>query len=58
MILSPPALPPPPSVPERLYIQMLSQAVVPWTPSRVMHAAWMWLIAETGEQGAIKVSKG
>lgn len=57
MMLSPP-LPPPPSVPERIYIQMQAQPIVPWTPARLMRSSWQWLMAETGEQGAVKISEG
>jgi len=55
MILSPPL---PPSVPERIYIQMPAQPIIPWTPARLMRSSWQWLVAETDEQGAVKISKG
>jgi hypothetical protein len=47
----------PASLPERRFTQMLAQPVIPWTPNRMMQAAWVWLIAETPVQGAVKVSK-
>ena len=55
MIFSPPL---PLSVPERIYIQMLAQPIVPWTPARLMRSSWQWLMAETGEQGSVKISEG
>jgi hypothetical protein len=48
----------PASVPERRFVLMPAQAVVPLTPMRAMRSAWEWLIAETNDQGPIKISKG
>ena len=47
MIFSPQTSRTPASVPERRFTRMLAQPVIPWTPSRMMQAAWVWLIAET-----------
>jgi hypothetical protein len=58
MIFSPQTSWTPISVPERRFTQMLPQPVAPWTPSRMMQAAWLWLIAETPAQEAVKISKG
>lgn len=57
MMLSP-SLPMLLSVPQRVYIQMLPQPIVPWTPARLMRSSWQWLMAETGEQGSVKISEG
>jgi hypothetical protein len=48
----------PVSVPERRYVQMLAQPVIPWTPTRMMQASWQWLMAETNDQGTVTISKG
>jgi hypothetical protein len=54
MIFSPQTSWTPASLPERRFVQMLPQPVIPWTPSRMMQAAWLWLIAETPAQGVVK----
>jgi hypothetical protein len=37
---------------------MLPQPVIPWTLARLGRSSWEWLVAETGEQGSVKIAEG